>query len=171
MKNIILLFLLSLTFCSCLKNIDDVELNTNPFDANYAFPFATVKDIRIIDTTLASGINPCIVYVDFKVNAASLERVRNITGIPDENVKFVLRHRNIVNPSAGNPTEVKNIDLDDLEADKIYSAQTAYFLVTCGDEICFEFLYEDQVTGSPGGTQTNTKASAIQEIDCFIITP
>jgi hypothetical protein len=40
-----------------------------------------------------------------------------------------------------------------------------------GDEICFEFLYEDQVTGSPGGIQTNTKSSAIQKVDCFIITP
>ena len=157
-----LFFFLMLTFCSCLKNIDEVELNTNPFDADYAFPLAVVEDIIIVDTTLATGTNKCRVYVHFKVDAISLERVRSITNIGNENVNFVLRYRNI---------KMININLDDIKTDKKYSTVAPLYSTDCGEEICFEFLYEDQITGSPGGTQTNYKASAIQKIDCFIITP
>ncbi len=165
MKNILLLFLLTISLCSCLKNIDDVELNTNPFDADYAIPLATVEDIRVIDTTLSSGIYQCRVYVDFKVDELTLERVRNITNIETENVNFVLRFKRPAFSFAA--IEVINIDLDKIEAGKKYSVE---YPVNCGDELCIEFLYEDQVSSISGSIQTNTKASVIQKI-CFIITP
>jgi hypothetical protein len=172
MKNIMFLFLLSIVFCSCLKNIDDVELNTNPFDQDYDTPLILVENIRVKDVSNPGGDPRCAIVVDFQVDETSLNRVKSLTNINDENVKIVIRYRVIYNStSQSNPVEMERIDLDLIEPNKTYSGDSPSFLTLCGKEVCIEVLYEDIKTGSPGGTpeERSEKEGAVQKVDCFVV--
>lgn len=162
-----LFFLLVFSLSSCLKDIDDVGVDTNPFDPDYGFPMAIVENISIKDTTI-SGATRCFVETKFQIDATTLERINNITSIEAENIKFLLRFREFGNNSnLLSPKEIINYDLDELKTDRTYTARTPVWWLNCGDEICLEFLYEDQRISNT--VQSNSKESAIQKLDCFVI--
>lgn len=156
MKNLILLLPILSTICfSCLKDIDEIEQVTSPFDPEYDTPYIDIEKIVIRDTVINQNVDRCYAKIYFKVDETSYNRM-NVLSNP-ERIKLVMRN-------SSNQNIYEELRISDIEIGKTYFFEDGY--LPCGTEVCRDFLYI-----SEGVFLTDEYKTAPQYLDCFLLQP
>ena len=158
MKNLLLLLpILSIICFSCLKDIDDMEQVTSPYDPEYETPYVDVEKITIHDTLLFNNQVRCYAKIHFKVNETSFNRMKDLS--ETETIRLEMRRSSDQYP-------LNKINVENIELGKTYIFRHSSLNQICGTEICRDFLYVYEAGGFLGETEYDTTP---QNLNCFIL--